>query len=370
MLVTGFVVIAAATLLGPRLGVASAIVLVAIGVAASFLRVFASVHIEPAASAPAGRRRSLGRCGAPSRGDVVVGLAGPRRRAFDGRTLGPVETWAFGRTVRRWRDRVTPAAVGLPGGSRRRATGLRREELAALAGISTDYLTRLEQGRATSPSAQVVEALARALRLSDSERVLLFELAGHSAPGPGVVPRRITGSVQRLLDWLSDTPVAVYDATWTLIAANAPFDALMGETSSFQGLARNALWRNFVGPANRVVHTPAELAALQAGQVADLRRTAARYPADLGLRRLVRELSAYSPRFVELWDGDGREAQLDQSKQKVVDHPLVGPITLDCDVLFVAADDVRLMIYTAEPGTEQAERLALAVVLGTQQLVE
>ena len=101
--------------------------------------------------------------------------------------------------------------------------------------------------------------------------------------------------MQRLLDRLADTPVAVYDATWTLIAANAPFDALMGETSWFQGLERNALWRNFVGPANRVVHTPAELAALQAGQVADLRRTAARYPADLGLRRMVRELSAYIP---------------------------------------------------------------------------
>jgi MmyB-like transcription regulator ligand binding domain len=85
---------------------------------------------------------------------------------------------------------------------------------------------------------------------------------------------------------------------------------------------------------------------------------------------MVRELSAYSPRFVELWEGDGREPHLDQPKQKVVDHPLVGPITLDCDVLLVATDDVRLMIYTAEPGTEQAERLALAVVLGTQQLVE
>lgn len=293
---------------------------------------------------------------------TTEGVGGPH--------TGTVETWAFGRTVRRWRDRISPNAVGLPGGTRRRATGLRREELAALAGISPDYLTRLEQGRATSPSPQVVEALARALRLSDTDRVLLFELAGHSAPGPDVVPSRITGSVQRLLDRLADTPVAVYDATWTLIAANAPFDALMGETSSFQGLERNALWRNFVGPANRVVHTPAELAALQAGQVADLRRTAARYPADLGLRRMVRELSAYSPRFVELWEGDGREPQLDQPKQKVVDHPLVGPITLDCDVLLVATDDVRLMIYTAEPGTEQAERLALAVVLGTQQLVE
>jgi hypothetical protein len=90
----------------------------------------------------------------------------------------------------------------------------------------------------------------------------------------------------------------------------------------------------------------------------------------MGLRRLVRELSAHSSRFVELWEGGGGEASLDQRKQKIVDHRLVGPITLDCDVLFVATDDVRLMIYTAEPGTDAAERLALAVVLGTQQLVE
>jgi transcriptional regulator with XRE-family HTH domain len=282
-----------------------------------------------------------------------------------------VETWTFGGTVRRWRERVAPAAVGLPAGSRRRAPGLRREELANLAGISADYLTRLEQGRATAPSPQVVEALARALRLSDPERVMLYELAGLAAPGPDVVPSRVTGSVQRLLDRLADTPVAVYDATWTLIAANAPYDAVMGETSTWRGLERNALWRNFVGPANRVVHTPAERAELLAGQVADLRRTAARYPADRTLRRLVRALAEHSPEFLALWDGEnGLPDQLGRRKEKVVDHPHVGRITLDCDVLFVATDDVRLMVYTAEPGTDHAERLALAVVLGTQHLVE
>jgi hypothetical protein len=216
----------------------------------------------------------------------------------------------------------------------------------------------------------VVEALARALRVSDQERSLLFELAGHSAPGPEVVPSRITASVQRLLDRVADTPVAVYDATWTLIAANAPYDALMGETTTWRGLERNALWRNFVGPGTRVVHTPEELAELQAGQVADLRRTAARYPADRQLRTLVHELAAHSPRFAELWARNDAEPLGEPSKRKVVDHPAVGEITLDCDVLFVATDDVRLMVYSAEPGTRDAERLALAIVLGTQELVD
>ncbi|WP_345414879.1 helix-turn-helix transcriptional regulator [Pseudonocardia xishanensis] len=276
-----------------------------------------------------------------------------------------METWEFGRTVRRWRDRVAPEAVGVPVGRRRRAAGLRREELAGLAGISADYLTRLEQGRATTPSAQVVESLARALRLSDPDRDLLFRLAGHAAPGPDVVPSRIPPSVQRLLDRLSHTPVVVYDASWTLVLANAPYDALMGETTSLRGLDRNAVWRNVTRMPSRVVHTEREQAEHEARLVADLRTTASRYPADRALRRLISALAAGSPRFTELWDADAPPAA-DASRRKTVDHPAVGPITLDCDTLFVVLDDLRVTVYTAEPGTEDADRLALAVVLGTQ----
>ena len=263
-----------------------------------------------------------------------------------------------------------PTAVGVPVGGRRRAAGLRREELAGLAGISVDYLTRLEQGRATSPSVQIVEALTRALRVSDAERDLLFRLAGHVTPGLGVVSLRITPSVQRLLDRLANTPVAVYDATWTLVVANAPYDALMGPTTSWRGIERNSVWRNLVGPGTRAVHTLAEQAEFETGLVADLRLTAARYPADQRLKLLTRDLAAQSPRFVELWESGGAEPHHDYGRRKIVDHPDVGRITLDCDVLVVAADDLRIMIYTAEPETEDAERLALAIVLGTQSLID
>jgi len=280
-----------------------------------------------------------------------------------------MDTWEFGRMVRSRRDRIAPEAVGLARGGRRRAAGLRREELAGLAGISTDYLTRLEQGRATSPSAQVVEALARALRLPDAERDLLFQLAGHAAPGLDVVPTRIPPSVQRLLDRLAGTPVAVFDATQTLIVANAPYEALMGATSTWRGIERNALWRHLVGPGSRVVHTAEERADLVMRLMADLRMAAARYPADHGLARLLRELAAQSADFAELWGSDPQDPGRETSRRKVVEHPAVGRITLDCDVLVVAADDLRIMVYTAEPGTEDAERLALAVVLGTQALV-
>jgi transcriptional regulator with XRE-family HTH domain len=193
-----------------------------------------------------------------------------------------VSSTELGRVLRRWRERVAPEAVGLPVGPRRRAAGLRREELAGLAAISADYLTRLEQGRASSPSVQVVESLVRALRLDDTERALLFHLAGHVPPGPDVVCSRVTPSVQRLLDRLADTPVAVYDATWTLVEANAPYDALMGDTTGWRGIERNAVWRHLVGPGTRARQTPEEKAELEAGVVADLRLTASRYPGDPG----------------------------------------------------------------------------------------
>ncbi|GGR89727.1 transcriptional regulator [Micromonospora fulviviridis] len=272
----------------------------------------------------------------------------------------------FGQAVRRWRDRVPPEAAGLPPGRSRRATGLRREELALLAGISVDYLTRLEQGRAAHPSAQVVAALARALRLSDAERAHLHRLAGLAPPGPQAIPTEVTPSVQRLLDRLAGTPVAVYDAAWTLLVANPPYAALMGDPSGSRGDERNGVWRHFLGPGSRVRLGPEERRGFEAALVGDLRAAAARYPADPRLGRLLADLRAHSPRFAELWDAGtvGRHA----AARKTVDHPHVGPLTLDCDVLTVAGSDLRIMVYTAEPGSPDAERLALLTVLGTQSL--
>ena len=277
----------------------------------------------------------------------------------------------LGRALRGWRDRIVPLAVGVPVGGRRRAAGRRREELAQLAGISVDYLTRLEQGRATTPSEQVVESLARALRLADPEREHLFRLAGRIPPGPGVVPTRITPSVQRLLDRFGHTPVVVYDAAWNLLTANAPYDAVMGTTTHWTGIERNAVWRNLVGMGNRTVRTPADEAEFVSALVADLRMTVARYPEDAGLRRLVGELGAAGPRFAELWEsGAVLPPQREPSLHKVIEHPEVGRITLDCDVLIVAGSDLRIMVYTAEPGSEDADRLTVAAVLGTQTLTE
>jgi transcriptional regulator with XRE-family HTH domain len=273
----------------------------------------------------------------------------------------------FGQAVRRWRDRASPDAAGLPTGRYRRAAGLRREELAQLAGISVDYVVRLEQGRASNPSAQVVEALARALRLSGTERAHLFRLAGLVPPGPQTVPTHITPSVQRMLDRMAGTPVAVYDAAWNLLVANAAYAALLGDPGRWRGNERNGVWRYFFALNSRVRHTPEDEGPFAAAMVADLRAAAGRYPDDRSLRGLVADLRANSPRFAELWDSGAVGAH--EAAHKTIDHPHVGAVTLDCDILTVAGSEVRLMVYTAEPGTEDAERLALAVVLGTQTLV-
>jgi transcriptional regulator with XRE-family HTH domain len=277
-----------------------------------------------------------------------------------------VSSTELGQALRRWRDRIAPDTVGLPRGRNRRVPGLRREELAMLAGISVDYIVRLEQGRASAPSEQVVAALARALRLSDAERGHLFVLAGLQPPGPERIPTHLTPSVQRLLDRLRGTPVAVFDAMWTLLTANPSYSALMGDPSGWHGHHRNAVWRNFHGSPGRVRHTPESLRALQTALVGDLRSAGGRYPADPRLQRLIADLYASSPLFAELWDTG--VAGVHETSRKTVDHPLVGAVTLDCDVLSVAGSDLRIMVYTAEPGSTDAERLDLLSVVGLQDL--
>jgi hypothetical protein len=170
-----------------------------------------------------------------------------------------------------------------------------------------------------------------------------------------------------MLDRLAGTPVAVYDASLTLLTASPSYAALMGDPSGRRGNERNAVWRNLVRRDSRVRHTPESRPSLEASQVADLRAAAARYPTDQRLRRLVADLRTNSPRFVELWDSipAGRH----EAARKTTDHPHVGPLALDCDVLTVAGSGLRIIVYTAEPGTEDAERLALVTVLGTQALV-
>lgn len=273
----------------------------------------------------------------------------------------------LGQSLRHWRDRVSPAAVGLPANGTRRSPGLRREELALLAGLSEDYVTRLEQGRSTHPSAQVLAALARALQLSADERGYLFRLAGQQPPAGGQICAHLTPGVQRLLQRLDDVPVGVYDAAWTLVAWNRSWAALMGDPSAQRGRAKNLLWRYFTGQqASRVRRTEQQAADFEAETVADLRSAAARYPNDDDLYALIGDLNRVSARFAELWQA--RAVASHTADRKSIDHPEVGLLTLDCDVLTVQGADLRVIAYSAEPGTGDAAKLALLRVIGLQAM--
>ncbi|HWM07702.1 MAG TPA: helix-turn-helix transcriptional regulator [Solirubrobacteraceae bacterium] len=266
--------------------------------------------------------------------------------------------------LRVWRDRLRPGDAGLPSGERRRAPGLRREEVAQLAGLSVDYLTRLEQGRATNPSPSVLAPLARALRLSDDERDHLYRVAGHAEPRAGRIDRHITPGVQRVLDRLADVPVLVVDAAWHVVAANRLATALLGDLSGEPPRMRNILWRHFSGAASRVARSTEEEAAAEAESVADLRDALGRYPDDEGLRSLVDDLLRASPRFAELWEKRAVERRM--ASRKTFVHPEIGRITLDCDVLTVQGSELRLVVYTAPPGSPDAAALELLDAVGLQ----
>jgi len=271
-----------------------------------------------------------------------------------------------GAYIQAWRHRTQPADVGLPAGPSRRTRGLRREELALLASISVDYLVRLEQGRASNPSAEVLAALSRALRLTTQERDHLYTVAGQAPPRRTAMTAHVPPSVQRLVDRLSELPVAVYDPAWTIIAWNPAWAALMGDPSAARGRDRNLLWRTFTGTSTRVRKSTAEADDFETNAVADLRRALASYPDDPRLRNLVEDLRQASPRFAARWEE--RVVSPTGPSSKTVHHPEVGPITLDCDVLTVAGSDLRLVVYTAEPASPDADRLRLAQVIGLQEL--
>ncbi len=262
------------------------------------------------------------------------------------------------------RDRLQPADVGLPAGSRRRVPGLRREEVAALAGISVDYLVRLEQGRGPRPSAQVVTALSRALRLSRDQRDHLHHLAGIDPPRPGRIDDVVRPGTLRVLDRLADLPAMVLDAKGDVLAWNDLALALVGDLTAWPGARPNIARIQFLGGPGRVVHTD-EGAAL-AATVADLRAVSARYPDDPDLAALLTDLRRGSDRFADLWDAGHVEVLREATK--TFEHPVVGRLTLDCDVLALPDADQRVIVYSAAPGTRDAEALDLLRVVGVQDL--
>jgi transcriptional regulator with XRE-family HTH domain len=278
---------------------------------------------------------------------------------------GRVDRKELGATLKRARSGLTPADVELPAGLHRRVAGLRREEVAQLAGISVDYLVRLEQGRGPNPSESVIGALARTLLMTDDERDRLFYLAGQAAPRPARIVTTVRPSTLRLLERITDLPAMIVDAKGEVLAWNSLAAVVIGDFSASPPGHRNVAWLRFIGRGGRVAADPDEEKRTAWETVANLRSVAARYPDDPGLARLLAELRA-SPRFVELWEQGHVEER--RSSRKTIDHPAVGPFTVDCDTLHVPDTDQRLIVYSAAPDTPEAEALAFLRV--TQGLDE
>ncbi|MBO1336945.1 helix-turn-helix transcriptional regulator [Streptomyces sp. VRA16 Mangrove soil] len=265
--------------------------------------------------------------------------------------------------LRRARTRLSPSDVGLAEGSRRRTPGLRREEVAQLAGMSTDYYTRLEQRRGSHPSRQMLTALARALRLTDTERDHLFHLAGEEPPRPGTSSGHVRPGLLMILDRLHDLPASVLSDWGESLAQNTMSIALSGD---LRGV--NLIRRWFTQPGTRALFPPENHEAHARSHVASLRAVTAARPDDPGPAALVAELRAASREFEELWQS--HEVVVRRPSPKRFLHPVVGTLDLDCEVLL--GDGLGhgqcLVVHSARPGTDTYERLELLRVIGLQDL--
>jgi transcriptional regulator with XRE-family HTH domain len=255
--------------------------------------------------------------------------------------------------LRSRRDRLQPSDVGLASAGRRRTPGLRRHQVAQLAGMSVDYYIRLEQARGPHPSRQVLAALARALLLTADERDYLFRLAGENPPPPAAPLREISPGLRNLLDSMPDSPAYVVDAKYDVLAWNELATYFIGDLSGHPENDRNVIRWTFGRVAGSAPWSDEESERFARATVADLRAAYARYPSDAGMRALVTELLALSPPFARMWSE--HEVQERRPLIKRFVHPIAGPLEFECQVLHVGETGQRLVVYCAAPGSATQE---------------
>ena len=273
----------------------------------------------------------------------------------------------LGDFLRSCRAGRTPEEVGLdtdPNGTPRRVHGLRREEVAQLAGVSVDYYTRLEQGRHSTPSEAVVEALARALQLDDAARAHLVDLARPTRRQTGPRPRgqRVRPAVQQMLASMVDHPALLLGRRTDVLTSNTLATALFTNWRELPAAERNYTRWVLLDPLARERFP--DWAQVAADAVGTLRLEAGRHPDDPVLNALVGELTIKSPEFRAAWDGHRVHARTHGTKRMT--HPEVGPITLQYEALTLAGDDDQtLFVYNAAPGSASSDNLRLlALSLG------
>jgi transcriptional regulator with XRE-family HTH domain len=271
----------------------------------------------------------------------------------------------LGEFLRSRRERLRPQDVGLVPDGRRRTPGLRREEVALLATLSSDYYSRLEQGRVKTPSAAALASLARAMRLSGEEQQHLFRLAGQRPPEPHSPLAHVDPAMQYLLDVLDSTPAQVCDDLLTVVAQNRAATVLLGKWTGLPGYESNVTWRWFADPASRALNDPEEHESIGRAYAADLRAGSARRPRrDAVAQGLVADLLARSREFARLWEEHG-VAALSSAPKRIL-HPLVGDLDLQCDVVLSPATGHRLVLFRPRVGSDAAAKFDFLTVLGQQ----
>ncbi|MFE8921159.1 helix-turn-helix transcriptional regulator [Streptomyces rochei] len=282
--------------------------------------------------------------------------------------MSAVKYAELGAFLRSRRERIRPADVGLPAGPRRRVPGLRREEIAQLAGASVDYYNELERGAGSQPSEQMIAALARALRLSADERDYLYRLADRPVPVQGGAASHVHPGMLDLLGRMPSTPAQVITDLHVTLVQNPLAVALVGEQTGLRGPRASFVHRWFTEPDTRLLYPEADHEGQSRAFVADLRAAAARRDAkDPEAGSMIRTLLAVSPEFAALWADHDVAFRRDDRKRIV--HPTIGLIEVNCLNLFSEDGRQRLLWFTPAVGTESAGLLELLGVVGTQEVV-
>jgi transcriptional regulator with XRE-family HTH domain len=273
---------------------------------------------------------------------------------------------ALGGFLKSRRDRLKPQDLGLPDTSRRRVPGLRRDEVANLAGASVDYYVQLEQGRGAQPSEQMLAALARALRLTLDERNHLYYLAGRPLPaavGSGV---HVHPAMLDLLDRLATTPAQIISDLSVTLVQNRLAAALLGTPKPAAGVRASFIHQWFTDPSTRRLYHPDEHDHQSSVFVADIRAVSARRGPDNFVTELIDTLTTSSAEFQRLWSQ--QQVAIRRADRKRLRHPAIGEIELNCLSLLSEDGGQRLLWFTPPPGSAAVEQLELLNVLGQVQL--
>ncbi|MER6248515.1 helix-turn-helix transcriptional regulator [Streptomyces griseorubiginosus] len=266
--------------------------------------------------------------------------------------------------LRRRREALQPEDVGLPRGQRRRTSGLRREEVAFLCHMSTDYYARLERERGPQPSERMIAAIAQGLHLSLDERDHLFRLAGHASPPRGAASDHISPGMLRILDRLQDTPAEIVTELGETLRQTPLAVALTGDLTGYEGPARSLGYRWFTDPATRALYAPEDHPFLTRMFASGLRGLVTLRGRQSRAAQLADLLLAQSEEFRQAWQA--HEVGIRPRETKRFIHPEVGEMELACQTLLDPEQSHLLLVYTATPGSESYERLQLLSVIGPQ----